>query len=345
MRTSKDRKKYKGAMMKSRIAIGILGFLLAISFAGQTLAAEKPVILKLATLDVGSSWYAYGATFAELITKELPKGSRVDVLPYSGSIGNPKLVDKGEMDMGLAMGVAANWAYNGKFMFDKKYQNLRALIGGVDQYYYAVIIREDLKINSMKDIKDKKAAVKIVTQPVGTLNAVMSYQVLDAYGISKDDIKKIGGTITHTSTDVIANDMKDGRANLWFQPTTVGHPSVTDVAVTTPIRFLPYDPEVVKKLVDQYGFAPVTLPAGAFQGQKEAVPMVGYTTSLFASKNMPDAVAYAVTKALCEGEKKLKTVYKSMNTFNPATAGDPKLTGLPLHPGAEKYMREKGYLK
>jgi len=89
----------------------------------------------------------------------------------------------------------------------------------------------------------------------------------------------------------------------------------------------------------------VTLPAGSFQGQKEAVPMVGYTTCLFASKNMPDSVAYAVTKALCMGEKKLKAIYKGMRPLNPATAWDPKVTGLPLHPGAEKYYKEKGYVK
>ena len=336
-------------MKRLGTALFVSGLLLAMAMAipGHPLAqaAEKPVQLKIATLDVGSSWYGYGATFAELIGKELPKGSRVDVLPFSGSIGNPKLINRGEADMGLAMGVAANWAYNGKFMFDQKYQDLRALVGGIDQYYYAIIVREELKLNSLKELKEKKIAVKIVTQPEGTLNAVMSYQVLDAYGLTKEDIKKFGGTITHTSTDVIAADMRDGRANVWFQPATLGHPSITDVAIATKIKFLPYEPEIVSKLADQYGFSPATLPAGSFQGQKEAVPMIGYTTCLITSKNMPDSVAYAVTKALCDGEKKLKTIYKGMRALNPATAWDPKVTGLPLHPGAEKYYKEKGYVK
>ena len=333
-------------MKRAVRALFMSGLLLVmvVSISGQPLAeaAEKPIQLKLATLDVGSSWYGYGATFAELITKELPKGSRVDVLPFSGSIGNPKLINRGEADMGLAMGVAANWAYNGKFMFDQKYQNLRALVGGFDQYYYAIIAREELKLNSLKDIKEKKVAVKIVTQPEGTLNAVMSYQVLGAYGLTKEDIKKSGGTITHTSTDVIAADMRDGRANLWFQPATLGHPSITDVSIATPIKFLPYEPEIARKLVEQYGFSPATLPAGSFQGQKEAVPMIGYTTCLITSKNMPDSVAYAITKALCDGEKRLKAIYKGMRLLNPATAWDPKITGLPIHPGAEKYYKEQG---
>jgi TRAP-type uncharacterized transport system substrate-binding protein len=87
----------------------------------------------------------------------------------------------------------------------------------------------------LKGIKEKKVAVKIVTRPEGTRNAVMSYPVLDAYGLTKEDIKKFGGTITHTNTDVLAEDMRDGRANVWFQPATLGRPSITDVAIATPI--------------------------------------------------------------------------------------------------------------
>ncbi|MFH1757962.1 MAG: TAXI family TRAP transporter solute-binding subunit [Pseudomonadota bacterium] len=336
-------------MRRMRMALFVLCLLLTITWGWKApllaAAAEKPVQLKIATLDMGSSWYIYGATFAELITKELPSGSRVDVLPYSGSIGNPKLVTKGDADMGLVMGIVGKWAYDGKHVFDTKYQNLRALVGGIDQYYYALIAREDLNIESLKEIREKKLAVKIVTQPKGTLNAVMSYMVLEAYGITREDLKKIGGTITHTSTDVIASDIKDGRANLWFQPATAGHPSITSVAVTTKIRFLPYEPAVVQKLSDEYGFSPAVLPAKAFQGQNKDVPMIGYRTCLFGSIKMPDSVAYAVAKALCEGEQKMKAAHKGMKAFNPAKAWDPKITGLPLHPGAEKYFKEKGYMK
>jgi len=336
-------------MKRMGMALFVLCLLLTITWGwdGPLLAAtaEKPVQLKIATLDVGSAWYIYGATFAELINKELPSGSRVDVLPYSGSIGNPKLVTKGDADMGLVMGIVGKWAHEGKHVFDTRYPNLRALIGGIDQYYYAIITREDLNMNSLKEIKEKKLAVKIVTQPKGTLNAVMSYMVLEAYGISKEDLIKFGGTITHTSTDVIASEIRDGRANLWFMPATAGHPSIASVAVTTKVRFLPYEPEIIQKLSDEYGFSPAVLPGRTFQGQDKDVLMIGYKTCLFGSVNMPDNVAYAVVKALCEGEQKMKAVHKGMQVFSPAKAWDPKITGLPLHPGAEKYYKEKGYIK
>jgi uncharacterized protein len=336
-------------MKRLGMVLWVFGLLLAMSMATSGLpfaeAADKPVQLKIASLDVGSSWYIYGATFADLISKQLPSGSRVDVLPFSGSIGNPKLVTRGEADMGLVMGIVGKWAYDGKYVFDQKYQNLRALVGGIDQYYYALIAREDLNINSLREVKEKKLPVKIVTQPKGTLNAVMSYMVLEAYGITKEDLKNFGGTITHTSTDVISSEIKDGRANLWFQPATAGHPSITSVTVTTKVRFLPYEPDIIRKLSDEFGFSSAVLPAGSFPGQNKDVPMIGYKTCLFASTSMPDAVAYTVAKALCEGQEKMKAAHKGMKSFDPSKAWDPRITGLPIHPGAEKYYKEKGYVK
>lgn len=324
----------------------LIALVLVVAVAGHgEVKAAGPVQLKIATLGVGSSWYIYGATFAELLGKAVPKGSKIDVLPYSGSIGNPKLVSKGEADLGLGMGIVAGWAYEGKYKFDKKYPKLRAIVGALDQYYYAVIAREDLGINSLADIKAKKMAVKIVTQPTGSLNAVMSYMVFGAYGITKEDIEKYGGRITHTSNDVIASDMKDGRANIWFQPATAGHPNISSVAVTTKLKFLPYDPAVVKELGEKYGFAPATMPAGAFKGQDEDVSMVGFKTSLFASEDMSEDLAYLVTKTLCENADKLHSAHKGMKSFDPSKAWEKQFTGLPLHPGAEKYYKEKGYMK
>ena len=301
--------------------------------------------LKIATLDAGSSWYGYGATFAELIRRQLPSGSRIDVLPYAGSIGNPTLIARGEADLGLCMGVTAGWAYHGKFAFDEEHKGLRALAGGLDRYYYAVIARRDLNLGSLREIRDRKAAVRVVTQTAGTLNSVQCFQLLGAYGISAEDIRRFGGDILQTSTDVIAAAMRDGRADLWFQPVTAGHPSVMEVAASIKVKFLRLEPEVIRRLVETYGYTADVLPPGSFPGQEQEIPLIGCSTCLFASERLPEPVAYAAARAVCEGEKQLKAAYKGMAAFEPAKAWDPKISGLPLHPGAERYYREKGYIR
>lgn len=304
---------------------------------------QQPVDVKIASLDVGSKWYNYAASFAELIRQELPEGSIVDVLPYSGTIGNVKLVGTGEAPVGLTMSMAGNWGYKGKVVFEQKYEDLRVLVGGFDQYYYATIVREEVPIDSLKDVKDKKVPIKIVTQPVGSLGESGSRLLLDAYGLTEDDITGAGGSITHTSTEVIASDMKDGRANVLMQATSVGHPAVTDISISTDIKFLNYEDEIIKKL-EEYGFNEAILPAGSFKGQDEDVKMVGMSTILIANANLPDEVAYSITKAIIENAEQLRQNHGSMKSFDPA--GSLKKTGgIPLHPGAEQYYREAGLLK
>ena len=60
---------------------------------------------------------------------------------------------------------------------------------------------------------------------------------------------------------------------------------------------------------------------------------------------MDDETAYKLTKALCEGKEELATQIASLSYFDPAKAWKPSQAGTDLHPGAERYYREKGYLK
>ena len=156
-------------------------------------------------------------------------------------------------------------------------------------------------------------------------------------------LANLGGSVTNTSTEVISSDMKDGRADIMVQNTTVGHPSVTDISISTDIKFLSYEDEIVKTLCDTYGFSPATLPAGSFKGQDEDVNLIGYPTILFTNDQLPEDEAYAVTKALCENAEYLHNNHGSMKSFDPSKCFE--LTGgVPLHPGAEKYFKEKGWL-
>ena len=57
-------------------------------------------------------------------------------------------------------------------------------------------------------------------------------------------------------------------------------------------------------------------------------------------------MAETIVKAICENKPKLVAAHASMDAFQPEKAFDPALNGfIPLHPGAERYYREKGYMK
>ena len=124
-------------------------------------AQSPPPTLAFSTLGQGTAWYVYGATMAELLRKTLPPGSNIDVKPFSGGVGNAKLVAKNETPLGLSFTVTNRWASEGKEAYDAKLDNLRGLVGGLDTYYLVALSSKKLDASSLKDIKDRKVPVKL----------------------------------------------------------------------------------------------------------------------------------------------------------------------------------------
>jgi TRAP transporter TAXI family solute receptor len=326
-----------------RVALALL-LALIVSVTGALAQTPQPVNLAFATLDTGSAWYVYGATMAELLRKALPPGSNIDVKPRSGGVGNPRLVAKNETPLGLAFTVTNRWAYEGKEAYTEKLENIRGLVGGLDTYYLVAVASSKLGISSVREIREKKIPVKIYTQPVGALGEFAGRQLLRAIGTSYNDVRAWGGSTAHVGYNVIVDAFKDGRADVLFAVITPKHPSVSEIANDGNVKFLGLDPETTKALLP-LGYAAATMPANTFKSQPEPVVTVGFPTVLITNKEMPDAVAYTVTRTVIENKDALVRGHAGLAEFDPKTAWQPDKVGIPLHPGAEKAYREKGWMK
>lgn len=91
-------------------------------------AQAKAEKLSLASFKSGSSWYVLAQTMAKLIKGELSSGSQVDVLPYSGGVGNPMVLGKGKADLALGFPVEANLALKGEPPYKEQISDLRVLV-------------------------------------------------------------------------------------------------------------------------------------------------------------------------------------------------------------------------
>ncbi|MEW6523005.1 MAG: TAXI family TRAP transporter solute-binding subunit [Bacillota bacterium] len=305
---------------------------------------DQPVHLRFASWGLGSAWYVQAATIATAMRTRLPKGSTVDVLPFAGGTGNNTLVATGEAEMAISFNVSTRWAVDGVLAYDKAMPNLRGLVGGLDEFYVAIVASKKLDITSLKDIKDRQLPVRLVTVPKGGLGEYSAGLILKAYGISYDDLTKWGGSVRHTSFESIVSAFKDGQADLFIHTITVGHPSLTEIAVSTDIHFIDLEPAIVSAL-EKFGYVPATLPKGSFRGQVADSHIIGLASNLVATDKMPDDVAYRITKAVCESKEDLVKGHAAFAPFKPEEAWRPGLLGAPLHPGAEKYYRERGWIK
>jgi hypothetical protein len=207
-----------------------------------------------------------------------------------------------------------------------------------------IIATKKSKITSLEEIPKKKIPLRLATVTRGGLGEFANRQILEALGTSYKAIESYGGKVTHTSFGVIAKMLADGQADVFMQVVTAGHPAMTEIAITTEVTFLSLNDEVVKKLT-AYGWYPATLPAGTFKGQNDPTPTIGTTTTLIATDKFPVDAAYAVTKSICENRDFLAKGHAGLKAFKPELGWKPERLGLPLHPGAEKYFQEKGWMR
>ena len=329
-------------MKKMCWIVALLLVSLSVPAAAQEL--KSPVHLRLASQDLGSAWYVYGANFAKLWRQALPKGSTIDVLPYGGGPANSYLLEKGDADLAFSFTAVANWAVQGKVTHKKKIEAIRGLVGSLDRYYLAVIATKRSGITSLEEVARKKLPARFVSQPMGSTAESSMPLLFEAYGMSYEAIKSWGGSVTPTSTGVAQAQMTEGKADIWIQVVTAGHPAVSELALSAELNFLPASEGIIRKMME-YGYEKAVLPAKVFKGQDKEVPYVGFPTILIGHQDLEPQLVYLLTKTIMENKEALKKAHAGFKNFMPEDAWKLENFGIPLHRGAEKYYRDKGMMK
>ncbi len=324
-----------------------LGALLALALMVNPVLGQQALKLKFATLSQGTAWYQYGATMAEMLTRTLPAGTTIDVLPHSGGIGNAKLVAKGEAQLGLGFSATNKWAFEKKepYQSDPGTERLRAIAGGLDVYWLGIVASKKLPINSLADVKEKKVPVKLMTLQVGSNGEYGARQLLAAYGIKYDDIRLWGGKVSHTNYKIMVDAIRDGQGDLIIAMMNPGHPSITEIATFGDVKFLPVSEKVQDELV-KLGYEKTAMPPNTFKSQEQAVPYGAITTVVICRDDLPAEAAYTIAKTLVDNKEALAQANAALKLFRPEDAWRPAKVGwIPLHAGAERFYREKGWLK
>lgn len=339
--TNHARRKFGRLILGAAAALGGIG-------CGPALAqGSGPVTLDFGSTFVGSTWYQYAAAMAPMMQAALPAGSSITVRPYAGASGNIELIAKDQkIQLGLTFNASANWAANaGDDRSSAVKQNVRALFGGLDENFIAVMATAKSGITSLADIRKKKLKVHIVSLPHGGLAYEVTRRILALYGITENDIKAWGGSWDKVNIQTAGNAMADGRADLWINPAALGHPKIMELTQSAKINFLDLEPGIIAKL-EQAGLAPAVLPANSFNRQTRAEHTVAATTIVIVNAAMPESLAYRLTKAAVGQAGELAKRNKGLAGFSPSRAWRPASTGgVALHPGAERYFRESGLMK
>lgn len=312
---------------------------------GAASAPGGDLKLTFAANSIGGSWYNCGVSISDILADTL--GASTDVLPYNGGIGNPLIIANGEASLGLAFSVTQNWAYNGTNEYDAPCPNLRSMVGGLGRNQrIAVIVNEKLGISSLREVKDQKMKISLFTAQIGSLGEALTRQTLAVYGMSYEDIKAWGGTVTHADQSVAVEQVQDGVGDMIIYCCGYMETSIVEMTLRGGFDFLPLEDDVRSTLCQEYGYVnDIYIEKGEFTGVDEDVITCGFPNTILTNDAMSEETAYQITKAICENADTLTASHASLETFDPAKAGSEDLNGyIPLHPGSERYYKEMGYL-
>lgn len=295
----------------------------------------------------GSSWYVFAATLAQLLEPQLP-GYSIEIFARGGGTGNPALVERGKAAIALCQVATAVWAWDGLPLafHGVKHRRIRALVGGLNSVWMTVAAREDYIRRSghatLEAMLRSTPAPRIIMKPPGSTVPVVADMVLAYYGLSREKVEASGGSVIQVAVNQIPEMLADGRADVYFETAIKGHPALTEAATTAGIRFLDFDEGLLAHLGGQ-GMTPRPLPAW-FKGQTRPAAAVDCGTVLIARDDLPEDLAYLITRTLCEKRDVMLAAHKAWADFQPARAHRREVTGIPVHPGAERYFRERQWL-
>ncbi len=349
-------------MKKTAIVISFLIVILAVSLAAQETIdvgktgwdVKRPVMA--AACESGCPWGELGDFIKESMK---PFGYSIILCRNCNRWYGPRLVSEHDypplldeinlhdgvnvrvdarVDFGVTSSAMLSSAYNGTLAGKGPYRNLRLIAKIEDPFYYLIAVKKESGIKDFARIKQEHLPVRIM----GTDGNMMT--ILKYYGITADDIKTWGGKMGVSIEEALKGDV-DIIAGFLASPSMNPESSYwTTLSQKFDLYFLEL-PEDLLKLVAQQNIDAefVEVHHSLLRGVDRRIKTLGRSgESVFARDDTPEQAAYDLAKAIDENHGALKWFIR-VYTYDPKTVW--QNFGVPLHPGAEKYYREVGYMK
>ena len=315
----------------------ILTSVLSLGMAGAVNAADQQFI-SIGTGGVTGVYYPTGGAICRLVNKGRKEhGIRCSAESTGGSVYNINTIKAGELEFGVAQSDWQYHAYNGtsKFAEDGKFDKLRAVFS-VHPEPFTLVVRADTGIKSFEDLKGKKVNVG---NP-GSGQRATTEVVMEGYGMKMDDF----AVAAELKGAEMAQSLCDGKIDAMIY--TIGHPAaaITEAATTCDVKLVSVQGEPVDKLVKENPFYRMaTIPGGTYKGTDEDVTTFGVGATFVTSADVSSDVVYTVVKAVFDNFddfKKLHPAFTNLKEEEMIKAG----LSAPLHDGAAKYYKERGWL-
>ena len=310
-----------------------------VGFGAAAPAVAQQKFITIGTGGVTGVYYAAGGAICRLVNKDRAKHNiRCSVESTGGSVFNVNTIKAGELDLGFAQSDVQFNATKGvgQFQKDGAWGDMRAVFS-VHPEPFTVVARKEAGTKTFTDFKGKRFNVG---NPGSGTRASME-ELLAAMGWKLGDFS----LAAELKADEHGPALCDGKIDAFFYG--VGHPSanIQDPTTSCGAKLVSLTGPAIDKLVaDKPYYAKATIPAGLYPNNPEATQTYGVLATVVASTKTPADTVYQVVKAVFDNFDEFKKLHPALANLTPQNMVKDG-NSAPLHEGALRYYREKGWVK
>jgi len=324
--------------LKTSLNLAMCAVALALALPATPVLAQQK-FMTIGTGGVTGVYYAAGGAICRLVNKDRAKhGIRCSVESTGGSVFNINTIKAGELDLGFTQ---SDVQYNatkgvGQFKDAGAWADQRAVFS-VHPEPFTVVARKEAGVKGFTDFKGKRFNVG---NPGSGTRASME-ELLAAMGWRMGDF----ALASELKADEHGPALCDGKIDGFFY--AVGHPSanIQDPTTSCGAQLVSLTGPAVDKLVaERPYYAKATIPGGLYPNNPNPTQTYGVLATVVASTKTPAETVYQVVKAVFDNFDEFKKLHPALANLQPENMARDGLSA-PLHEGAARYYKEKGWIK
>lgn len=318
-----------------------LAWALSAALAGITLSSAVQAEEKFVTIGTGGQtgvYYVAGQSICRFLNRGAAEhGIKCNAPASGGGVANVNGIRSGEFNFGIMQSDHQFKAMNGVAPFEKEgaMADIRAVFS-LQSEVFTILARRDANIASFDDLKGKR--VNIGNPGSGqrdTLEEIMQVKGWDRSAFS------------------LAAELKPaeqasalGDNNIDAMTYFVGHPNgaIQEATTTTDAVLVPVTgAEIDKLLAAKSYYTKADIPGGVYKGNDAPTPSIGGKAVLSTSAKASPDVVYQLVKSVFDNIDRFKRLHPAFADLKEAEMINVGLSA-PLHEGAVRYYKERGWL-
>lgn len=302
-------------------------------------AAAQQKFITIGTGGVTGVYYAAGGAICRLVNKDRAKhGIRCSVESTGGSVFNVNTIKAGELDLGFTQSDVQYNALKGMAQFkDAGAWGDQRAVFSVHPEPFTAVARKEANVKTFTDFKGKRFNVG---NPGSGTRASLE-ELIAAMGWKLTDFS----LASELKADEHGPALCDGKIDGFFYG--VGHPSanIQDPTTSCGAKLVSITGPAVDKLVKEKPYyAKAVIPGGLYPNNPDPTTTYGVLATVVASTKAPADTVYQVVKAVFDNFEEFKKLHPALAHLKPENMVKDGLSA-PLHDGAARYYKEKGWIK